>query len=82
VLSTKPIAWYFKVLLGANFLANAHAEALGRHFLQKIIGQSSRFAILYRLHFQFSAIAAKPYCTSFKFYRHYHRKFIKQLLAI
>jgi len=25
---------------------------------------------LYRLHFQFSPIAAKPYCTSFKLYRH------------
>jgi hypothetical protein len=26
--------------------------------------------MLYRLHFQFSAIAAKPYSTSFKLYRH------------
>ena len=24
----------------------------------------------YRLHFQFSPIAAKPYCTIFKLYRH------------
>ncbi len=27
-------------------------------------------ANLYRLHFQFSPIAAKPYCTIFKLYRH------------
>jgi hypothetical protein len=26
--------------------------------------------MLYRLHFQFSAIAAKPYCTNFRLYRH------------